>query len=57
MGWAERLNPRSDWNLRNARRIIAANAKAEEEKARFEAAAQAEKQKVSILDWLFGRTT
>jgi hypothetical protein len=23
MGWAERLNPKSDWTLRNARRIIA----------------------------------
>lgn len=22
MGWAERLNPNSDWNLRNARRIV-----------------------------------
>ena len=29
MGWAERLNPKSDWNLRNAQRIVARD---EEEK-------------------------
>ena len=32
MGWAERLNPKSDWNLRNARRIIAQNEEWERKK-------------------------
>ena len=56
MGWAERLNPKSDWTLRNERRIVAANAKAKEETAHTEVIAQAEKRKMSILDWLYGRT-
>ena len=57
MGWAERLNPRSDWNLRNARRIIAENAKWEEDRARAEAVNQAVSRGQRIIDWLFGGAT
>ena len=32
MGWAERLNIKSDWTLRNAQRIVAQNKKLEEKR-------------------------
>jgi hypothetical protein len=39
MGWAERLNPKSDWTLRNARRIVAQNEE-RERKERVKKAAE-----------------
>lgn len=55
MGWAERLNPRSDWNLRHARRIIAEQAKWEEDRQRAETVNQAVSRGQRVVDWLYGR--
>jgi hypothetical protein len=50
MGWAERLNPKSNWNLRNAKRIVAKHKKLEEEKISQEALNKIQEMKGVIND-------
>jgi hypothetical protein len=45
MGWAERLNPNSEWNRRK-----------NEKEAAEKHIADVEKKSRAVIDWLYGRT-
>ena len=55
MGWAERLNPRSDWTLREARRVVARHEAIREKEEREKVLNEFTFRSQSLIDWLYGR--